>query len=179
LPVFFLAGAAGSVVERNCTVPAEKGILIPVSVVACSFAEGIGTTEEDSLKCAQEDQSSNPTLFLSVDGREIQQMEKYRVHSRAFSITIPETTPENTVFGAKAGPSHAVSDGYWITLEPLPPGKHEIHFKSSLTNPITGILFFADDVKYHLDAVEAAESPSNSPLASLQRQALNRSSITM
>jgi hypothetical protein len=165
LPVFFLAGAAGSVVERNCTVPAEKGILIPVSVVACSFAEGIGTTEEDLHKCAQEDQSSNPTLFLSVDGRQIQQMEKYRVHSRAFNITIPETAPENTVFGAKAGPSRAVSDGYWIILEPLAPGKHEIHFKSSLTNPITGILFFADDVEYHLNAVEAAESPSNSTLA--------------
>jgi hypothetical protein len=42
-----------------------------------------------------------------------------------------------------------------------PPGKDEIHFKSSLTNPTTGILFFADDVKYHLNVVaEAAESPS-------------------
>jgi hypothetical protein len=44
----------------------------------------------------------------------------------------------------------------------LPPGEHEIHFKSSLTNPTTGILFFADEVKYHLNVVEAAESPSNS-----------------
>ena len=43
---------------------------------------------------------------------------------------------------------------------PCRPGEHEIHFKSSLTNPTTGILFFADEVKYHLNVVEAAESPS-------------------
>jgi hypothetical protein len=162
LPVFFLADGAGSVVERTCTVPAEKAILIPVSVVACSFAEQSGTTEEELGTCAEEDESSNPILFLSVDGRQIQQIEKYRVHSSAFNITIPETVPENALFGAKACPSRAVSDGYWIILAPLPPGEHEIHFKSSLTNPTTGILFFADEVKYHLSVVETAESPSNS-----------------
>jgi hypothetical protein len=164
LPVFFLSGAGGSVVERTCTVPAGKAILVPVGSVECSFAEfgefG-GTTEEELHTCAEEDQSSNPILFLSVDGRQIQQLEKYRIHSRAFNVTFPE----NALFGAKAGPSVAVSDGYWIILEPLPPGEHEIHFKNSLTNPTTGILFFADDIKYHLNVVaQAAESPSNSTL---------------
>jgi hypothetical protein len=159
LPVFFLSGSGGSVAERTCTVPAEKAILVPVSTVECSFAEQSGTNEQELNTCAEEDQSSNPILFLSVDGRQIQQIEKYRVHSRAFNVTFPE----NAVFGAKAGPSLAVSDGYWIILEPLPPGEHEIHFKSSLTNPTTGILFFADEVKYHLNVVaEVAESPSNS-----------------
>ena len=162
LPVFFLIGGEGSVVERTCTIPAGKAIFIPVGYVECSFAEfgefG-GTTEEELHTCAEEDQSSNPILFLSVDGRQIQQLEKYRIHSRAFNVTFPE----NAVFGAKAGPSVAVSDGYWIILEPLPPGEHEIHFKNSLTNPTTGILFFDDDVKYHLNVVaQAAESPFNS-----------------
>jgi hypothetical protein len=156
LPVFFLAGAGGSVADRTCTVPAEKAILIPVNTVECSFAEQSGTTEEELHTCAEEDESSNPTLFLSVDGRQIQQIEKYRVHSRAFDVTFPQ----NALFGAKAGPSRAVSDGYWIILEPLSPGKHEIHFKTSLTNPTTGILFFADEVNYHLNVVEAAQSPS-------------------
>jgi hypothetical protein len=158
LPVFFLIGSSGSVVERTCTVPADKAILIPVGYVECSFAEHSGTTEEELHTCAEEDQSSNPILFLSVDGRQIQQFEKYRVHSRAFNVTFPE----NPIFGAEPGPSLAVSDGYWIILEPLPPGEHEIHFKNSLTNPTTGILFFADEVKYHLSVVETAESPSNS-----------------
>jgi len=153
LPVFFLPGAGGAVVERTCTVPAERAILIPVSSVECSFAEQSGTSEEELHTCAEEDQSSNPILFLSVDGRQIQQFEKYRVHSRAFNVTFPE----NAIFGAEAGPSRAVSDGYWIILKPLPVGEHEILFKESLTNPITGILLFAQETKYHLNVVEAAE----------------------
>jgi hypothetical protein len=45
----------------------------------------------------------------------------------------------------------AVSDGYWVIFEPLSPGKHDIHFKASLTNPTTGILFYNDDIKYTID----------------------------
>jgi hypothetical protein len=161
LLVFFLSNGDGSVAERRCTVPAEKAILIPVSVVECSFVEfgGFGgTTEEELHRCAEEGQSSNPILFLSVDGRQIQKIEKYRVHSSAFNVTFPE----NGLYGMKAGPTRAVSDGYYLIFEPMPPGELEIDIKSSLTNPTTGILFFADEIKYHLNVVaEAAESPFN------------------
>jgi hypothetical protein len=148
-PVFFLVGAGGGVVERTCTVPAGKAILVPVAHVECSFAEFSefgGETEEKLHTCAEEDQSSNPLLFLSVDGREFKELDSYRIHSRAFDVNFPS----NALFGAKAGPSRAVSDGYWIILEPLPVGEHEIHFKNTLTNPKTGALFFSDDIKYHL-----------------------------
>jgi hypothetical protein len=50
------------------------------------------------------------------------------------------------------GPSPAVSDSFWVILEPLPPSKHDIHFKASLTNPTTGILFYSDDLKYTVNA---------------------------
>jgi hypothetical protein len=46
------------------------------------------------------------------------------------------------------GLSRAVSDGYWVILEPLPPGKHEINFNASLTDPKTGILLYSDVLKY-------------------------------
>ena len=100
-------------------------------------------TEEELHTCAEEDESSNPGLFLSVDGKQFKKLETYRVHSRAFDTNLPE----NPIFG-KPGPTRAVSDGYWVILEPLSPGKHDIHFKASLTNPTTGILFYNDDVKY-------------------------------
>jgi hypothetical protein len=93
------------------------------------------------------------SLILTIVGQ-IQQIEKYRVHSSAFNVTFPE----NGLYGTKAGPTRAVSDGYYLIFEPMPPGEHEIDIKSSLTNPTTGILFFADEVKYHLNVVaEAAE----------------------
>jgi hypothetical protein len=109
-------------------------------------------TEEELHTCATEDESSNPGLFLSVDGKEFKELEKYRVHSRAFDFTLPE----DPWFG-EPGPSQAVSDGYWVILEPLPPGKHDIHFKASLTNPTTGILFYSDDLK---DTVNVANLTS-------------------
>lgn len=80
-----------------------------------------------------------------MDGKEFKELEKYRVHSRAFDINLPN---ENSWLPEGSGPSRAVSDGYWVILEPLPPGKHDIHFKASLTNPTTGILFYSDDLKY-------------------------------
>jgi hypothetical protein len=66
------------------------------------------------------------------------------VHSRAFDINLPN----DPWLPGEPGPSRAVSDGYWVILEPLPPGKHEINFKASLTDPKTGILFYSDDLKY-------------------------------
>jgi hypothetical protein len=81
---------------------------------------------------------------LSVDGKEFKELERYKVQSRAFNFTLPE----DPWLPGEPGPSSAVSDGYWVILEPLPPGKHDIRFKASLTNPITGILFYSDDLKY-------------------------------
>lgn len=148
-PVFFLAFSSGGGAERTCDVPAGKAILIPVNVVACTFAELNVETEEELRTCAEEDESSNPGLFLSVDGREIREIEKYRVDSRAFDITLPD----EPIVG-EPGSTRGVSDGYWIILEPLPPGKHEIHFMASLTDPVTNILFYSDDLKYDLNVVE-------------------------
>jgi hypothetical protein len=144
LNVFFLAFSSGGGAARTCDIPGGKGILIPVNVVACTLVElGPGSTEEDLHTCAREDESSNPGLFLSVDGREFRELEKYRVHSRAFDITLP-----NDPFFGVPGPTRAVADGYWIILEPLSPGQHDIHFKATLNNPETGMLIYSDDLKY-------------------------------
>jgi hypothetical protein len=145
-PIFFLVFLGGGSAVRTCDVPVGKAILVPVNVVECSFAEMNVKTEEELRRCAEEDESSNPGLFLSVDRKQFKDLETYRVHSRAFDTNIPE----NPIFG-KPGPTRAVSDGYWVILEPLTPGKHDIHFKASLTNPITGILFYNDDMKYTIN----------------------------
>lgn len=143
-PVFFLVFSGSGGASRTCDVPAGKAILIPINVVECSLVEIPGATEEELHTCATEDESSNPGLFLSVDGKELKELDKYRIHSRIFNFTLPE----DPWIGKDPGPSRAVSDGYWVILEPLPPGKHEINFKASLTDPTTGILFYSDDLKY-------------------------------
>ena len=40
--------------------------------------------------------------------------------------------PEGNIFGLPAGSyGPAVTDGYWVTLPPLPPGEHTVHFSST------------------------------------------------
>ena len=157
LPIFFLAFSfgGGAQVQRRCAIPSGKAVLIPANVVEVSLAEFPGARSDDDLHhLAEEDESSDPFVFLSVDGTEFNKLmstdgeqltdfKEFRVHSRAFDVNFPD----NPIFGLP-GSSHAVSDGYWVILEALPAGVHEIHFKAKLTNRNTGRLFYSDDVKY-------------------------------
>lgn len=146
LPVFFLSFGDGQglvEVNRDCTIPANKSILVPVNVVECSFMEYDVKTIEELRLCAHEDESSNPQAELWVNGNEIKDVLKYRIPSKAFSVTLPE----NSVLGNK-GNTTAVSDGYWIMLEPLPIGKHTIEFRALLKGPS---LEWEDKVRYNIE----------------------------
>jgi hypothetical protein len=160
LPVFFLAFSFrdGARVHRTCTLPTGKAILIPVNVVEVSFAEFPGAKDDDLHKLATDDESSNPFVSLSVDGKEFNELKstdgnrlpdlkEFRVHSRAFELTLPD----HPIFKeARPGTTRAVSDGYWVILEPLQPGSHDIHFEARLTNS-NGIDLYKDDVKYTIN----------------------------
>jgi hypothetical protein len=145
-PIFNLVFSGKGKVQREWTLPAGQHILIPVNVVEISLAEfPTAKTDDDLHKLAEEDESSNPFVFLSVDGKEFQNLAQYRVHSRAFDVNFPD----NPIFGHQHGPSRAVSDGYWVILEALPAGEHEIHFKAKLTN--SNSILYNDDVKYSIN----------------------------
>jgi hypothetical protein len=153
-PVFNLVFSANGGAQRACTLPAGQHILIPANVVEVSLAEFPGARSDDDLHhLAEEDESSDPFVFLSVDGTEFNKLmstdgeqltdfKEFRVHSRAFDVNFPD----NPIFGQKTGKSRAVSDGYWVILEPLRPGEHHIHFKTRLTKPN-----HSDDVKYTIN----------------------------
>jgi hypothetical protein len=124
--VWFLAGTPGGPpAVRTCTIPPEKAILFPIISNECSFSEYPKLKTESELRIevkSQEDQVTN--LRVTIDGIEMQNLDKYRIQSPLFNVTFPQ----DNIFGAPAGPTQAVSDGYWVFLKPLPPGKHEIHF---------------------------------------------------
>ena len=77
-----------------------------------------------------------------IDGRELTNIEKYRVSSDAFDLIYPD----NNVFDIRAGPTRAVSDGYWIFLKPMIKGKHNIQVMGSCSSGKTKV-----DVMLHLD----------------------------
>ncbi|HEV2074459.1 MAG TPA: hypothetical protein VGR29_12565 [Thermomicrobiales bacterium] len=119
-PVFFL--------PRNlppCKVPAGMAILVPIAGSECSSTElppFSGTNEEELRFCAAEEVDRYTNIRLSVDGRDVPEIEAYRTSSPLFALSLPD----HNILGAPTGVAYAVADGYQAILRPLPPGEHEI-----------------------------------------------------
>lgn len=152
-PVWFLAGTGGGAVTRECTIPSDKGILVAIINVACDSAtEPALDTEAELRSCAKADQDTVIEKQIIVDGLNVGNLDIYRFESPVFNLTFAD----NNIAGVAPQTAKAVSDGFWILLEPLPPGMHEIHFKALLGNPtITGSTNFALDVTYLVTVVAA------------------------
>lgn len=150
--VWFLAGTGGGKVSRVCTIPAGKAILIPIINVECDYLSDKSLKSESDLRqCAKSDQDKATNLKVSIDGFNIPDLNKFRVQSTLFNFTLPK---DNTA-GYPEGVTQAVSDGYWIVLNPLPPGKHEIHFSGSIADfTATGALNFVSDASYDITVLE-------------------------
>lgn len=146
-PVWLLAGSAGSKQTRNCTVPYGKALLLTPIEVECSFAENPTLKTEAELRsCAKSDQDKVNSLALTVDGVSISNVSKYRVASPLFNFTLPE----NNNLGLDPQVTQAVSDGYWIILEPLTKGNHTIISTGAIIDP-TGVYSFVSDVTWHIN----------------------------
>jgi hypothetical protein len=168
-PVWFLAGTGGGAVTRECTISSDKGILIPIINIACDSAtEPTLDTEEELRSCAKADQDLVIAKQITVDGVNIGNLDSHRFQSPLFNLTFPE----NNIAGVPPQTAKAVSDGFWILLEPLSPGSHEIHFKGALGDPTAvGITNFALDVRYLLTVGEGQTE--------LTPQNANNQSITL
>lgn len=178
--VFYLSsGPNNQTVERTCTVPYGKGILIPLMVVEVSdeevpqtlkFTVDVEVSDEEVPKIlkikvddlskiienltrvANTDQNSVNNLYLRIDNTEYQMedLSKYRIHTDGFVLNFPK----DAVFGASEGPAIAVADGHYIVSKPLSKGEHMVHWKSSLKCPEDDESCFENsftqDVKYKL-----------------------------
>ena len=140
--VLFLVGTYGGSAERDFSVQYGKACLFPIINFTTSYSEEpFLKTEAELLLRSKGDIDDITYKEASIDGRKLQNLDKYRVASLPFDITLPE----NNVFGAKSGPTRAVSDGYWIFLKPLSPGRHTIHAAGSCSSGKTKV-----DVTWHI-----------------------------
>ena len=167
-PVWYLAGTGGGAVTRECTIPSDKAILIPIINVECdSTVDSSLDTEAELRACAKADQDTVIAKEITLDGINIGNLDSYRFQSPLFNLTYPE----NNIAGVAPQTGKAVSDGFWILLEPLSPGSHEIHFKAALGDPTAiGTTNFALDVRYLLTVVEG--QTEGAPLQNATNQSI-------
>jgi hypothetical protein len=117
LAVWFLAGTFGGVATREFRMPPGKAILFPIITSAFSFVVDPHLKSEDELvRSTVKDIDRVKKLTLRVDDFQFQDFADFRVRSQPF---------DDIIYGQ---PTRAVSDGYWIFLRPLSPGRHRIHF---------------------------------------------------
>lgn len=153
-PVWFIPGAfPGTLppfVTRKCTVPPGKSLLTPIGINAI-FGAGAGDCQTPVIAPAScgayqfgsltgvPALSAAAAAFIDgfdlsgtsvfLDGKPLRELSTYRAASPAFSYTLPADNVIASVFGVPdtAGTySPAVSDGYWLLLEPLSAGTHTI-----------------------------------------------------
>jgi hypothetical protein len=147
-PVWFLAGTPGGYTERTCTIPAGKAILFPVyNSINIAAGADINESEEDVRAGAKNMADAIITLEASIDGTPLQDLWSYRVEAPTFNVTFPS----DNVFGIPEGSYLSAADGYWVFLEPLPPGQHEIRLHAVAADPTaTSIQNFETAVTYNL-----------------------------
>jgi hypothetical protein len=144
-PVWFLADQLGGREERTCTIPAGKAIFVPLLVGVCDYSLPDVKSDEDLRRCAMEGNEYG-VIEATVDGVKLKSLEKYRTQSGFFNMTIPE----DNIYNSRAGTFRALTDGFFVFLEPLPHGKHDVHLKVSVLNPIEQQYNYNADWTYHL-----------------------------
>jgi hypothetical protein len=72
----------------------------------------------------------NGVISATLDGVKIRNLEQYRTQSFS-NITIAK----NNIFDNLSGTYQSYIDGFFVFLQPLPPGKHTLDLKTQVLNP--------------------------------------------
>src|SRR5918992_874502 len=97
--VRFLAGTFGRFgrqIRRKCKIPPGTAIFFPVVNVICCTQEGDEnegegkSTEEKLLSAANKDMEKVRTKEVRINGRQVPNLENYRVTSRPFDLVLQE-----------------------------------------------------------------------------------------
>jgi hypothetical protein len=149
--VWFLGGSfTGGPAKRRCRIPAGTAIFFPVFNVECSVIQDDGITEVELRACTNALMDTVTGLEAEVDGTPVQHV---RVTSESFAFTSPPGDI-NGIFGAEPNPSPAVTDGFWVHLEPLDAGTHTIAFRGQGNLP--NAFVFRIDVVYTVEVIPIA-----------------------
>ena len=154
-PVWFLADQLGGREERTCTIPAGKAMLFPLLTGECGYDVPEVKNDEDLRRCATAGDEYG-VIEATVDGVKIKDLDSYRTQAGYFNVT----NADNNIYDSPVGTYRAFAEGYFLFLEPLPAGNHDVNLKVSVLNSIEPSFNYNADWTYHLNIV-----PSNSTAA--------------
>ena len=130
--VWFLAGLlGGGTVKRTGKIPSGTALFFPLT----NNFYGAFLTDPDSTKTTAYIRSQvvcveGAGLSVTIDGMKVRCPSQYLEKSTVFTIHFPV----DNVFGVTSADvpqltlSPVVDEGYYIFLDPLPPGQHTINF---------------------------------------------------
>lgn len=147
-PVWFLNEQFGPTESRTCEIPQVKAILAPIYTTLCfnNYRDELTDTDAEVDKCLTSCSGGN-VISATLDGRMIQNPEQYHTQTRFYWITVPE---DNIFDAPPGGVFRGKGDAFFLLLEPLSPGNHELHLTSSVFQGPDSECNSSSDVTYHL-----------------------------
>lgn len=131
-PVWFLAGTEGTgPVQRECTVPANTHVFLPVIAMLVHASPG------EPLSCPQAQaraRSNNDHLAqveVMLDGKVVADVRSRRLRG----MPCFDAFADAKYIERHAPYEPAATDGYWLMLAPLPAGVHRLSVKARYDNP--------------------------------------------
>ena len=142
-PVWFLGGTSGGGAVRECDEPLKKNRHLFIPLVNANVFDESSLDIEARRALMDGIFSEDPagpfssvacSLHIEVDG-----------DPAVFSTPIVRTQSPPFEY---AGDPETIADGFWVMLDPLPSGDHEIHFTGALCDISTGTPIFGVEVTY-------------------------------
>ncbi|HEX4885522.1 MAG TPA: hypothetical protein VFX05_15370 [Casimicrobiaceae bacterium] len=145
---WFLAGTAAGSGARQCSVPADRWLVVPL---ANQLAMGEG--DEDPLALQREASVCVDAVYRmhsELDGKPVAKLHgPVRVQSGVFTAAVPH---DGLVPAGVVGP--LVDDGWYVVLPPQPAGRHVLRLGMSTAGCHGGAAYDVD-VVYTLDVARA------------------------
>ncbi|TAK77253.1 MAG: hypothetical protein EPO12_15110 [Aquabacterium sp.] len=144
--VWFLAGGFGSSkIRRTCTVPAARHLMFPLINMAYWPQRGNDDmTCEDAKGSAALNNDTAIDLFAEIDGVVVTDLRSRRIASTTCFDAYARARGAYRAYPA-------ASDGYWLQLKPLPPGRHVLKFGGRYNRRSADYGRMVQDIEYVID----------------------------
>jgi len=154
--VWFLPDILTGKENRPCTIPEGKAIMVPLLTGECDTSDPASQSDADIRQCSTAGDEYG-AISATLDGQKIENLDSYRTASDFFNITIAK----DNIFDIPAGTYRGAADGFFVFLKPLSVGDHELHIKTSVTNPTSPSYNYASEAIYDLKISPKSQIENN------------------